>query len=745
MADWDGFRAELEGARTSQPPFEALRERRRRRQQRKAVAGTFAVVLMASATGLAVVNRPDGRGPGVVALPSATATPKPEDRFVNGADVPVPPDHPDYIVTDVDFVSPTLGWAIGLKCVKDRCGIASWRTTDGGATWDAPRTIATAVPRSSYHEQDPAGGAVRSIRMVNDREGFAFNPDLYVTHDGAATWTRVRQPSKVAYVQVQGDSAWLFERGCARDVDCDVVVRAGTVGPGFAPRDVAAPGTNGATASLRRESPERAFLLTWQPASGEPALHATTDGGATWQPRTHPCPDADSAALSAGLGRPLWVACSVGDSRTAYLSDDDGRTWRRSGNLPDKAELTDLIAVNATTAFATTQQPARLLRTDDAGATWQPVRGAALTGYGYGNLDVADLEHVWAMGDAGLLWRTTDGVAWERLALPPRGVRPPPPPLPPGPGVGTRSLSFTDTSHGWALGASCDQKVCRPVLHRTTDGGTTWTRANAPAEQYAADAVRGAPYRVTFADDKNGWLTGGDQFATHDGGRTWRRIPGGPLEDLTVRGGTVWALEQTAACSGTPCKPRPVRWAVADDRRTPVADLGTPVSDGALTAADADHAYVLVLGDEGDPVLAETADGGKTWRRHAVPCREPFGPDVSAFAPGRLWMHCGGEPATAQQPQRMLRTDDGGATWRTSPETYLTPLVSLTAFSPDVAWRVDASAGANVAGTRDGGLTWGARLEEGREAEFVDGTHGWALAGEYVYRTTDGRTWVRLG
>jgi photosystem II stability/assembly factor-like uncharacterized protein len=423
VADWDGLRRGLEAAVTP-PPLDTLRARRRRRQQRRAIAATCAVALIGTASGVALLGRGSaGHGPGVVAGGTVNRV------VLNERYTPPRGDH-DYVVTDVDFTGTATGWAIGMRCVDDRCTAATWRTDDGGTTWGPETVVARDVPRTSYGAQDPAGGGVRSIRMVDAHEGFAFNPDLYVTHDGARTWHRARQPSKVAAVTVAGRSVWVTEHGCPADDDCDPVVLAGPLGAPFALRPLTVPPTRGSTL-VRRADERHGYLLAFDAPDGPGTLHRTADGGATWQAAVNPCPDARSAALSAGAGRPLLLVCS-GDvaagsrkvhtaPKQAFTSADHGASWRRLPDPPAAGELTDLSAVSATTAYATTLLPARLLVTTDGGATWQPATGTARAGYGYGNLDVAGVRHAWAMGDQGILWRTADGTTWQRLTLPPGG------------------------------------------------------------------------------------------------------------------------------------------------------------------------------------------------------------------------------------------------------------------------------------------------------------------------------------
>lgn len=744
MADWEGLRRDLERSVTP-PPLDALRQRRRHRQQRRTIALTCAVVMVGSASGVALLGRANERR-------DQTATIQTLDRIVNSDKLPPPKDYEDYVVTDVDFVSPGTGWAIGLRCVGDSCDVATFRTDDGGRTWAAPLAVATGVPRSSYHAESPAGGAVRSLRMVDETTGYAFNPDLYVTRDGARTWQRLPQRSKVASVSVGGGTVWLTERGCAAGVDCDLVVTAGDT-----PLDV--PETNGAAAVVRRAGATDAYVVAWDaPEAPHATFHRTRDAGRTWSAGEMPCPDALAASLSAGPGRPLWLVCTSAGGRTAFQSDDHGTSWRRLPDPPRDGVVTDLVARSATDAYLTTQTPARLYVTGDGGATWQPAEGATTKGYGFSNLDVVDATHAWAMGDAGALWRTTDGRRWERLALPP-GSAPsttapsatPSLPVPRGlaePGVTWTSLSFLDASRGYALGRRCAAGRCLAVLRRTTDGGANWLRIPGTAPSWPdVDDDPHPPGRVgsiAFADERNGWLFGESVWATHDGGHTWREAGGGYTYDVVPHGGFVWQVGYEG-CLSNPCGASVSRTPVTeDDTRYDGYDeerYGAGRYQAAFAAPDALHAYLLDTIGANPGVLSLTSDGGDTWHDVPAPCDSARDRELAASSPAGLWALCvGGDDREA-----VTVSTDGGTTWRTAllpgPDGSLGTVVPLSA---DDAWLAD---GGRLAVTHDGGKTWAtaAGIAKPSAVTFADAQHGWLLSGNALWRTTDGATWQRLG
>ena len=217
-------------------------------------------------------------------------------------------------------------------------------------------------------------------------------------------------------------------------------------------------------------------------------------------------------------------------------------------------------------------------------------------------------------------------------------------------------------------------------------------------------APRNRLYDVDFVDASRGWVVGasGLILATTDGGTTWvKQISGthGPLRAVafadTVHG---WAAE-----------------------------------------------YPILMGG-GDPHVAyATSDGGKTWvEQDAANGMEDF----ACLDAQHVWAAGG---------QRILSTNDGGATWS---ERWSDPLVGLHGiFFLDQmhGWAVggsESSPGAPgpavILATSDGGLTWtkqqsGLMYRDFDDIVFADTAHGWVVSKQAgLYSTTDGgATWTK--
>ena len=184
------------------PPgtFELIKRRARRRKIRRlAITATSAAVIVAAAVTVPqVVNLPvlsQNPTSAAQAGQSATATPTGGGgRTQSSAAVPLPPPRPtaapvpaDFQPTSVTFVGAGTGWVIGQAgtpgdCASQYCTSVA-RTNDAGRTWAGVPAPLTGAP-------DGATG-VSQIRFLNLTDGWAFGPELWVTHTGGQTWTQV--------------------------------------------------------------------------------------------------------------------------------------------------------------------------------------------------------------------------------------------------------------------------------------------------------------------------------------------------------------------------------------------------------------------------------------------------------------------------------------------------------------------------------------------------------------------------
>ncbi len=345
------------------------------------------------------------------ATPAPTATPKPAQ--------PVPA---GFAPVSATFVSSKNGWVLGgVACDTGLCPAIA-HTTDGGVTWAAIPAPKTTIGRSPV---DETGTGISALRFANAKDGWAYGPELWTTHDGGATWAKssiagLPKDSPVRALEAARGTVHAVVYDGAQDfriASGKVATNAWTlasvrvpVGAGPAPRpQLVLSGTGGwvlendrtvvAGAQLRNGS-----WVTWKPvcldvvgpavlaassasnlvaacdvgalgdAKGD-HLFASHDGGASFA-EVGPATPLDAAAVIATPGvATIVIGGTVAAGSELFTSTDGGQTW--SGVLPAAAAtFADLGFTTPTQGIVIqTEQggTSRMLMSHDAGKTWTPI------------------------------------------------------------------------------------------------------------------------------------------------------------------------------------------------------------------------------------------------------------------------------------------------------------------------------------------------------------------------------------
>lgn len=226
---------------------------------------------------------------------------------------------------------------------------------------------------------------------------------------------------------------------------------------------------------------ETALALSIGPGASS-RIFKTTDGGASWRTVfVNDEPDAFFDGLSFwGTDRGVAYSDSVDETFVVIATDDGGDTWRRlpADALPPAASGEGGFAASGTLIHTRGDRlgwiatgnaaPARVLRTDDAGATWAATEV----------------------------------------------------PLVAGEAAGGTTVTFRDDRHGVVLGGDLSaQTEYLDTVARTADGGRTWRlggRLPFPGAAYGAAYVPGSDALVAVGP--------GGAGVSRDDGRTWLLI-----------------------------------------------------------------------------------------------------------------------------------------------------------------------------------------------------------------------------
>lgn len=410
-------------------------------------------------------------------------------------------------------------------------------------------------------------------------------------------------------------------------------------------------------------------------------VYKTTNAGLLWTPVRNGLPAAEQVlALAVSSSDPRYVYASL--TSGVYRSRDGGASWTRAA--APSASVVESLTVHPRfprTLFAVNRD-GDLFRSRDFARTWTPLGPpvdievfAIHAGPGpelwYLGAIPAELDTggVRFSSDGGARWTTrnrgltdlrTTAVAAGPGALLAgtlgqglfRIVNPNGPlwsrtqagfPAPPG---GIEVEEITHAGAGFFFATISDG-----TLWRTADGGATWTRVT---------GLGGPRFEVAGDPDAAGaaWaFTSQGLFRTTDGGATWTPVPppGFFARDLAAAPSSPPGARVLYAAAGLRVFRSPdggLSWVQGG-----AGLLGDFVNVVAVDPLDANVVYAAVWSNTvggGQFAVWKSVDGGQTWAPTGL--RGIVFDLVVSTVPGRLY--------AATLGQGILRSDDGGATWR---------------------------------------------------------------------------------
>jgi photosystem II stability/assembly factor-like uncharacterized protein len=330
-------------------------------------------------------------------------------------------------------------------------------------------------------------------------------------------------------------------------------------------------------------------------------------------------------------------------------------------------------------------------KVERAHSPWEPV--ALTTDADFRDIWFADERHGWTVGggydiQGGIIGRTRDGGATWSYATGFVGRWP-----------GVSSFAFTavqffDSLSGCTIGSGGQ-------IFLTDDGGENWRNVRAGAGEGLSD--------LQFIDRYDGWAVGGaGVLATTDGGENWNWVVRSQSENGYLGGTAIWFLDRsTGFMAGYPYVMK------TNDGGATWTKLTLPLAAGEhprlfdVTFVDPQHGWVV---GESATILA-TTDGGWTWvrqtqgiptptprplfivhRQHGVDTLDLEGPPEGLFLttvrfldPMHGWT-VGFFPGGGRSV--VLRTEDGGATWKAEAEASGQELRGLFVTAGGRGWTI---------------------------------------------------------
>ena len=497
-------------------------------------------------------------------------------------------------------------------------------TSDGGRTWN---------PTSNDV------GTMGDICFVTPMDGWMVvppNDELYVTRDGAKSWTKVSLlPPKEVYP--------------ANEATYDL--------PTF-------------------EDSKHGFLpVTYSGALGVKAaavLFVTEDGGQTWKPDRmltdlNGLPVGNRVA-STVLGSDWIIANLSNDTSPTLTTIASGATVTAGSNAaPGHYGAVQLSFVTPTRGWVLLND-GRVLSTIDGGASWSDLdfspsvlsfaRHKASRPLWVVSMQLVGPEVGVATLGNGIIGQATEfhlmrtetgGAHWKEIS----------PPLTTSDKM-VAPFFFLDATHGWMVSwhrgpeGPEGKPESGPIfeLVSTADAGTTWSRAHIDIPELALQSDSISPIaQISFVDSLHGWLDltisiasnpkfhWRKMFITADGGKSWNQVPNSPIEPAAVRFVTPtegWLVGNPPTPAATPTPALDARMGFLRRRGMP-----NPESDaqryfrryyGVLTGPPVQMAPGNSHGGQAGEELYVTRDGAKSWQVVSLEIpKDVYSPDGSSY------------------------------------------------------------------------------------------------------------------
>lgn len=334
-----------------------------------------------------------------------------------------------FTATDLTWISPVDGWALGTApCAAKPC-TSIVRTTDGGRSWvgiPAPRAFLASDGTSDAINAGACPSAttacVSHLRFASAEVGYAFGQNsLFMTIDAGRTWSA--QNGGALGLEIANGTALRLSARCLPG--CPFSVTRAAVGSDHW-TDARLPAV-GASASgeLARVGNEVVVANHANPAGGAEAATTTLlvsgDGGGHWSIVAEPCPrlagaagEVDTRAVTIAPDASITVLCApraAQGSRTFTMTSTDGGShFQRAAGSLDSSGTSPMAAASAQIVLVSLASG--LDRSADGGRTWQHT----LDPIDYVGFESSSVGHALRPGQGGVagsaqLLTTTDGGA----------------------------------------------------------------------------------------------------------------------------------------------------------------------------------------------------------------------------------------------------------------------------------------------------------------------------------------------
>jgi hypothetical protein len=260
---------------------------------------------------------------------------------------------------------------------------------------------------------------VKQLRFANALDGYAFDPELWETTNGGASWAKVATPGKATELEAADGEAYSLT--CATASCQSMELLRSTVGSREWQK-VSAPTPLGSQFAV---SGPTLYVLNANMDTRPYVLLYSANKGATFTKRVEPCTAGLGGSVTAAAdgSTTIWAACPTGTEATVLLSTNGGRAWHvaepNEAGFPNSVGLTAASSSVALVWPGPQELPAATARTANGGKSYSTVlsRPARVLWAGFSDPVRAYALVVTAPGPTRLFESNDGGVTWHQVVI----------------------------------------------------------------------------------------------------------------------------------------------------------------------------------------------------------------------------------------------------------------------------------------------------------------------------------------
>jgi len=264
---------------------------------------------------------------------------------------------------------------------------------------------------------------VTQLRFANALDGYAFDPELWETTNGGASWVRVATPGTVTELEAADGEAYGLACTTASCQSMDLL--HSPVGSREWQK-VSTPASLGFQATFAVSGPSL-YVLSANMNTRPYVLLYSADEGATFTKRVEPCTAGLGGRVTAAAdgSSTIWAACPTGTEATVLLSTNGGKSWRVAE--PTEARFPNSVGLAAASSSVALvwpapvdELPAAMARTTNGAKSYSAVLSSSGTVRWAGFSDPSRAFALLAVTASGptQLFETNDGGAtWFQVVI----------------------------------------------------------------------------------------------------------------------------------------------------------------------------------------------------------------------------------------------------------------------------------------------------------------------------------------